>query len=184
MEENRTNENGRLTDAEATDTVAEIELEETESQEETVTDEPREREEDAEPDVEERAEYERLIKTRFKGLYAADVQKMINRRFRKYKVLEERYKIMEESLAQKDAKLTENEKKIAEFDEFLKSELEKAVKETEERILNQVRARQMRPVENAVTARTSPTSFDVARLTKSERAKLAKRAANGERIKF
>ena len=35
-----------------------------------------------------RDEYERLIKTRFKEYYAEDTQKMINRRFRKYKVLE------------------------------------------------------------------------------------------------
>jgi hypothetical protein len=125
-----------------------------------------------------------LIKTRFKEHYARDVQKMINRRFRKYKVMEERYKILEESLAKKEARLSETEKQIAEFEGLLSSELERTARETEERVLNQVRARQLRPVENAVSARVTSTSCDVSRLTKDERAKLAKRAANGERIKF
>ncbi|MBQ8409134.1 MAG: hypothetical protein IJY39_09765 [Clostridia bacterium] len=143
-----------------------------------------ETEDDIAPRVSERDEYDRLIKTRFKALYAADTQKMINRRFRKYKVLEERYRIMEEVLAQKEARIAETEQKIAEFDAMLRDELARAVKETEERILNQVKARQLRPAENAVADRRARAGFDVTQLTKTERARLAKRAADGERIKF
>ena len=51
----------------------------------------------------EREEYETLVKKRFKELYAEDTQKLINRRFRKYKVMEERFKLLEEALAQKEA---------------------------------------------------------------------------------
>ena len=47
-----------------------------------------------------REEYERLIRTKFKEFYAADTQKMINRRFKKYKALEEKVSSLEEMLRQ------------------------------------------------------------------------------------
>ncbi len=131
-----------------------------------------------------REEYERLIKNRFKDFYAEDTQRLINRRFRKYKVMEERFKIMEDTLAEREAKLSENDAKIAEFDALLRSEIEKAVKETEERIIGEIRAKKLRPEENGTAPVRSPASFDVSRLTKSERASLAKRAAGGEKIKL
>lgn len=132
----------------------------------------------------ERDEYDRLIKTRFKDLYAEDVQKMINRRFRKYKVLEEKCKALEEVLAQRETDLDENKQKLADLDAVLHSEIEKAVKETEERVIREIRTRKMRPSENGVFARGGRPSFDVSGLTKSERADLAKRAAEGEKIRF
>ena len=177
MEENRQIENFETA-------IVENEPDESALDSDPVEDEGLDAGEGADYGLDEREEYERLIKTRFKEYYARDVQKMINRRFRKYKVMEERYKIMEESLAEKEARLSETEKKIAEFDAFLGGELERTVRETEERVLNQVRARQLRPAENAVSARAATMSYDVSKLTKDERAKLAKRAANGERIKF
>lgn len=134
--------------------------------------------------LDERAEYERLVKTRFKELYAEDTQKMINRRFRKYKVLEEKYRVLEELLTEKEAKLSENAQKIADFDEILRTELEKAVKETEERITREIRTRRARPEENGISPRSAQAAPDVSGLTKKQRAELARRAANGEKIRF
>ena len=127
-----------------------------------------------------------LIETspRFKELYAEDTQRLINRRFRKYKVMEERFKLLEESLAQKEAKLAENAEKIAEFEAVLRAEIEKAVKETEERVVGEIRAKKLRPFENGTVPQRAPAPFDVSKLSRDERAKLAKRAAGGERIKF
>ena len=132
----------------------------------------------------ERDEYEQLIKKRFKDFYAEDTQRLINRRFRKYKVMEERFKLLEESLAEKEAQNSENLRKIAEFESLLRSEVEKAVKETEERVINEIRSRQLRPLENGILPRSHELPFDVSGLTKKERASLAKRAADGEKIKF
>ncbi len=132
----------------------------------------------------EREEYDFLIKKRFKELYAEDTQRLINRRFRKYKVMEERYKLLEESLAQKEAEIGENMQKIADFDGLLRSEVEKAIKETEERVISEIRAKQLRPTENGAMPRMSPSPFDVSRLSRDDRARLAKRAAGGEKIKF
>jgi hypothetical protein len=132
----------------------------------------------------EREEYELLIKNRFKDFYAEDTQRLINRRFRKYKVMEERFKIMEESLAEKEARLGENAAVIAGFDERLKAEIERAIKETEERVIGEIKAKRLRPDENGASPRKSSTPFDVSKLSKSERASLAKRAAGGEKIKF
>ena len=132
----------------------------------------------------EREEYDALIKNRFKELYAEDTQRLINRRFRKYKVMEERFKTLEETLAQKEAQISENMQKIADFESILRSEVEKAVKETEERVISEVRSKRLRPTENGTIPRKGALPFDVSGLTKSERASLAKRAARGEKIKF
>ena len=132
----------------------------------------------------EREEYDSLIKNRFKDFYAEDTQRLINRRFRKYKVMEERFKLLEETLAQKEAQNDENQKKIAEFESVLRLEVEKAVKETEERVINEIRTKRIRPAENGASPRLCEIPFDVSGLTRKERANLAKRAAGGEKIKF
>ncbi len=132
----------------------------------------------------EKEEYERLIKHRFKELYAADAQKLINRRFRKYKVLEERYKIMEETLREKEAALSESLKKLDAFGEQLTAECEKVAKETEERLLAGLRVKRMRPTENGLRRGGNFGRPDVSHLTKSDRARLAERAAGGEKIKL
>ena len=134
--------------------------------------------------VSEREEYERLIKNRFKELYAEDTQRLINRRFRKYKVMEERFRLLEETLAERESLINDNLQKIADFEFVLRAEVEKAVKETEERVISEIRAKQIRPSENGSLPRAAQLPFDVSRLTKSERATLAKRAAGGEKIKF
>ncbi len=132
----------------------------------------------------EREEYDSLVKGRFKDLYAEDTQRLINRRFRKYKVMEERFKLLEESLAEKETQIGEHQQRIADFEALMRSEVEKAIKETEERIISEIKAKKLRPSENGVAPRKSSSPFDVSRLTKNERATLAKRAASGEKIKF
>ena len=132
----------------------------------------------------EREEYDALMKGRFKSFYAEDTQRLINRRFRKYKIMEERYKLLEEDVAQKDAQIAENSERIAQFDALLRSEIEKAIKETEERVVGEIRAKKLRPTENGTVAHRISAAFDVSKLSRDERAKLAKRAAGGEKIKF
>ena len=132
----------------------------------------------------EREEYDALMKGRFKSFYAEDTQRLINRRFRKYKIMEERYKLLEEDVAKKDAQIAENSERIAEFDALLRSEIEKAIKETEERVVGEIRAKKLRPTENGTVAHCISAAFDVSKLSRDERAKLAKRAAGGEKIKF
>ena len=132
----------------------------------------------------EREEYDSLVKGRFKDLYAEDTQRLINRRFRKYKIMEERFKVLEETLAEKDAQIGEHQQRAADFEELLRSEVEKAIKETEERIIREIKAKKLRPSENGMSPRKSVAHFDVSRLTKNERATLAKRAASGEKIKL
>lgn len=132
----------------------------------------------------EREEYDALMKGRFKSFYAEDTQRLINRRFRKYKIMEERYKLLEEDVAKKEAQIAENSERIAGFDALLRSEIERAIKETEERVIGEIRAKKLRPSENGTVPQRSASSFDVSKLSRDERAKLAKRAAGGERIKF
>lgn len=60
-----------------------------------------------------------------------------------------------------------------------------AVRESEERLLGNIRARGQRPVENGIRAAAGIRMHPAAgRLTRRERALLAKRAENGETIKF
>ncbi len=119
----------------------------------------------------EREEYERLIRERFKEHFAADTQRLINRRFKKYKALEERVKELEADAS-----------KYAELDRLLAEERERAVRETEERMNRQFKINGGRACENALSAHLSRSPFDVSRLTKSERAHLASRAQRGEKI--
>ena len=132
----------------------------------------------------EREEYDALVKKRFKELYAEDMQKLINRRFRKSQGMEERFKLLEESLAEKEAQNIENLQKIAEFEEILRTEVEKAVRETEERVISEIKSKRLRPSENGTAPRMGASPFDVSKLTKKERESIAKRAAGGERIKL
>lgn len=184
----------------------------------------------------ERAEYDRLIRSRFKDFYTEDTQRMINRRFRKFKELEEKLKVIEEETnaknAEKSKKLTRDalvasiressealkrefsdfseelalnsEKfleiatvlledgrfglsdayKLSHFDEIVGKTALNAAKATEERVLREIRSKRARPNENGLAHRTAASPFDVSKLTRAERARLAKRAAGGEKIKL
>ena len=131
-----------------------------------------------------REEYERLIKTRFKALYGEDTQRLINRRFRKYRVMEERYHILEENYKLLEQTAAESEKKLKEMSEKMATEGARLAKETEERVLSDIRSRRLRPDENGLSGAVINQRSDVSRLTKSERARLARRAADGEKISF
>ncbi len=119
-----------------------------------------------------RAEYEHLIRTKFKELYAEDVQKLINRRFKKLRVLEEKVAELEAAAAAQD------------IESLLKAERERTILETEERMRATLALNRSRPMENAVLPRTSAPVSDVSKLTRTQRASLALRASRGEKIKF
>ena len=131
-----------------------------------------------------RDEYNRLIKTKFKELYSEDTQRLINRRFRKYRVLEEKCRVMEDSLKAMEASVAESEKKLLQMSMRMAEESARVAKETEERVISEIRARRLRPSENALSPRQSSARPDVSRLTKDERARRARRAADGEKIHF
>lgn len=120
-----------------------------------------------------REEYERLIKTAYKDFYAEDTQRLINKRFKKYKALEEKVKLLEEEA-----------QRYADIERLIYEERERAVCETEERMNRQFVAMRSRAAENAVVKRSQRRAPDVSTLTKSERAHLASRALMGEKIKF
>ena len=120
-----------------------------------------------------REEYERLIKTTYKDFYAEDAQRLINKRFKKYKALEERVKLLEDEA-----------QRYADVERLIREERERAVCETEERMNRQFKAMRSRGEENAVGKRSQRSSPDVSTLTRSERAHLASRALMGEKIKL
>lgn len=117
-----------------------------------------------------RREYEELIRNKFKKFYTEDTQKMINKRFRKYKELEAR------------AEALENER--AQFEDRLRAECEKSAKEAEQRIISGLRARHARPGENGIITGRAQSKRDVSTLTRTERADMARRASRGEIIKI
>lgn len=120
-----------------------------------------------------RDEYERLIKTIYKDFFAEDTQRIISKRFKKYKALEERVRELEGEAA-----------RYADIERLISDERERAVSETEERMNRQFIAMRSRVQENAVGKRSHRCSPDVSSLTKSERAHLASRALMGEKIKL
>ena len=125
----------------------------------------------------ERAEYERLIRTRFKEFYTDDTQKMINKRFKRYKAMEQR-------LAELEDKSGRLEARDAELCALLEEERSRIERETEQRVVSGMLANRHRPKENGYAQRRSAMPVDVSTLTKSQRADLAKRAFGGEKISF
>ena len=183
--------------------------------------------------IAERREYERLIKTRFKDFYTEDTQRMINRRFKSFKALEERCKSLEDERTRSatarmsDDELIEKIKagegeikdkysdfspeeayssekfmslarfaleggnislsdayKLSFFDKIISAERERAESDAEQRIYDRIKANRSRAVENAVLPGKLARGFSASGLTREERAALAKRAANGEKIGF
>lgn len=117
-----------------------------------------------------RREYEELIRDKYKKFYTEDTQKMISRRFRKYKEMEERLNMLENERAQ--------------FEEILKREKEKSASDAEQRLVNAIRSRRLRPGENGTVYAASPVPRDVSTLTRDERARLAQRVFSGESVKI
>ena len=74
--------------------------------------------------------------------------------------------------------------KLSHFDEIVERTAEDAARETEKRVLGEIRSKRARPNENGLAHRTAASPFDVSKLTRADRARLAKRAAGGEKIKL
>ena len=74
--------------------------------------------------------------------------------------------------------------KLSFFDKLLADERAIAEREIEQRIYGKLRANRARGYENGVLPQSRARSFDASRLSKDERAELARRAANGEKIGF
>ncbi len=70
-------------------------------------------------------------------------------------------------------------------DEIMKTLVEKAAQEAQEKTAESIRLRGQRPLENGMSGRsTALFKTDVAGLTAAQRAEIAKRVANGEVIRF
>ncbi len=151
-------------------------------------------------------DFRALMEGDYKDLFTAYFQETFNRRFKEYKQIKtelESSRAVLETLRERfgdlsgDALLaairadmsfknapTETEKPIPEaapatFDE----EVREACAEAERRLLSHIRARGLRPAENGVHTQ-SISSPSVAKMTREERAEMARRAASGERIAF
>ena len=74
--------------------------------------------------------------------------------------------------------------KLAYFDELIDRERERIEKEVEQRVTDRIKSNKTRQLENAVQPRSRGVGVNVRSLTKGERAELARRAANGEKIGF
>lgn len=71
------------------------------------------------------------------------------------------------------------------IDAVIKAAVERAREETERAVTESIRARGMRPAESALTPGVgAPLGSGASRLTRAERAEMARRAARGERIEF
>ena len=75
--------------------------------------------------------------------------------------------------------------KVMHFDEIMSGAMQQASIRTEKNVTDNIRARGNRPVENG-TARQSAFTIkdDVSKLTKKDRAEIARRAARGDIITF
>ena len=145
-----------------------------------------------------------LMEGEYKDLFTAYFQETFNRRFKEYKqikselessrdvlcALHERFgDLSGEALlnairaetglknAPAEAKMSIPEAAPATFEK----EIAEACVEAERRLLSHIRARGMRPAENAVQTQSIHTAGST-RMTREERAEVARRAASGERI--
>ena len=75
--------------------------------------------------------------------------------------------------------------KLIHYDEILQEAMATTAYTQEQQVVDNIRARGMRPSENGVANRSAFTvKDDVSKLTKKDRAEIARRAARGERISF
>lgn len=73
----------------------------------------------------------------------------------------------------------------AHFDELIGGGMQYAAQQTRKDTVDSIKARNMRPVENGVTGQPGVTyKTDVSKLTKKDRAEIARRVARGENISF
>ena len=75
--------------------------------------------------------------------------------------------------------------KVMHFDELMQGVVQSTTASTEKRVTDNVRARGNRPAENGTVSQSAFTvKDDVSKLTKKERAEIAKRSMRGERMEF
>ncbi len=147
-----------------------------------------------------------LMEGEYKDLFTAYFQETFNRRFKEYKQIKnelESSRAVLSALHERfgdlsgDALLsairaetglknapTEAQKPIPEAaGAAFEKEIADACAEAERRLLSHIRARGLRPAENAVQTQ-STAIVGVSHMTREERAEVARRAASGERIAF
>lgn len=159
-------------------------------------------------------EFKRLMEGEYKDLFTAYFQETFNRRFREQKEIKEeleRKRVLVRAAVEhfgvEESELlsairTEQEKRNAstasatqehvpsstndaEIHEALEEAVAAARLETQQQLLATIRARGLRPVENGLSAnRGEALRGEASRLSRAQRAELAKRAAGGERIRF
>lgn len=75
--------------------------------------------------------------------------------------------------------------KVMHMDEIMTDALQTTAKRTEQAVVNNIRARGSRPAENGLSSQSAFTvKDDVSKLSKKDRAEIARRAASGEKITF
>ena len=75
--------------------------------------------------------------------------------------------------------------RVMHMDEILGDSVRAMAQQTEQRVVNNVRARGSRPAENGTSSQGAFTyKDDVSKLTRKDRAEIAKRVARGETIRF
>ena len=155
-----------------------------------------------------------LMEGEYKDLFSAYFQETFNRRFKEQKEIKAELQranaLLEqaatyfgvEKCALSDTIRAESEKKNASADDgkgesarqdavaedTVREAVEKAVREAraeaEQRLLCEIRARGLRPSESALSDVTADAARGRGRLSKEQRAEVARRAAKGERIEF
>ena len=75
--------------------------------------------------------------------------------------------------------------KVTHYEEIMQDTIRTTAADTEKKIVENVRAKGARPTENGTASRSSFTvKDDVSKLTKADRAEIARRVTAGERITF
>lgn len=131
---------------------------------------------DESADMDLRREYEELIRTKYKKFYSEDAQRMISRRLKKYKSIEERLEHAESELAQ--VKASREQEAVQAKPEPERAEVERA------RAFDGKRPNVDRPNENGIMQYRAQGKRRISDLTKTERESIAARALRGEIVKI
>ena len=151
-----------------------------------------------------------LMEGEYKDLFAAHFQQAFNRRFKEHKQIKEELDSTREVLgavkecfgglsgdalleairaetvlknAPTAAQKPTSQPTCESTEERVRREVEEACELARHRLLESIRARGMRPLENGLSTQGGQGSESV-HLTRAERAEMARRAANGERIEL
>lgn len=159
--------------------------------------------ENKEPSQTREERYRAMVGGECKDLFAADVQRIIDRRFKEMRELQEalaaqrpvldrlmaRYGVENGDLAALNTALDEEEERRAqeerELEELLRQTALQAARERERALIQDILARGGRPAENGADAQNGIAARrDPARMTREERAEIARRARYDKTITF